>query len=251
MWEYRQDLDLQTRLKIKPFCNEWQSACWFLLKGLEIYNSVLGCYPYLILGALVSFMFLVLKRRRKQEATFPGPSLAAEGEDQPEENREWKLQKHFLYEDQSDNVSEETPIPMVKEPVLSHQIESEIRQVFQESFPAAHGENRPMVKEPVLSHQIESEIRQVFQESFPAALGENRPSAIPSFDQDPSNVLQYRLPNKAIEDCIESKSSPQVSKKSTLTQQMTENKTKLLAGKPPKFQTVAKPKPRPTVQWKL
>ncbi|XP_041449405.1 uncharacterized protein LOC121404211 isoform X2 [Drosophila obscura] len=219
MWEYRQDLDLQTRLKIKPFCNEWQSACWFLLKGLEIYNSVLGCYPYLILGALVSFMFLVLKRRRKQEATFPGPSLAAEGEDQPEENREWKLQKRFFYKEQSDNVSEETPIPMVKEPVLSHQIESEIRQVF--------------------------------QESFPAALGENRPSAIPSFDQDPSNVLQYRLPNKAIEDCIESKSSPQVSKKSTLTQQMTENKTKLLAGKPPKFQTVAKPKPRPTVQWKL
>ncbi|XP_016965753.1 uncharacterized protein LOC108034959 [Drosophila biarmipes] len=38
MWEIRQEIDLETSVKISPFCYNWQSVCWFMLRALDLWR---------------------------------------------------------------------------------------------------------------------------------------------------------------------------------------------------------------------
>ncbi|XP_034659683.1 uncharacterized protein LOC117895840 [Drosophila subobscura] len=122
MWEYRQDMHFQTRLKMNPFCKEWKSACWFMLNGFELYNSVMQELLSVVLVAIAGVILVVLKQWlnhvNREQQTAPEPSA-------------------------SDNFPEETQSQVLKEPVLAHQIsEYEMCQVFQDSSPAHHVETQ-------------------------------------------------------------------------------------------------------------
>ncbi|XP_034120623.1 uncharacterized protein LOC117579038 [Drosophila guanche] len=198
MWEYRQVMDSQTRLKINPFCNDWKSACWFMLKGFELYNSLMLKFLSVVLVAMAIVILVVLKQWlnhvNREQQTGPEPSASDD---------------------------EETQIQVLKEPVLAHQISKyEIRQVFQESYPAHHVETQA--------------------------------NPFPSIYRDLSNVLPEvpiaSVAGYLMENCTNSNSSRQVST-TPKTQPKIENKPQLLAAKTTKVNSGPKLKPKP--MWRL
>ncbi|XP_030384937.1 uncharacterized protein LOC115632095 [Scaptodrosophila lebanonensis] len=75
MWEYRHVIPYDTRLKMTPFCQEWQSVCWFMLKLHAILKPLLferlltSVATIIVLVITTVYAFYLLHKRYKQYVT--------------------------------------------------------------------------------------------------------------------------------------------------------------------------------------
>ncbi|XP_017039515.1 uncharacterized protein LOC108086924 [Drosophila ficusphila] len=73
MWEYRQDINLETSVKMSPYCHSWQSACWFFLKGVDMWKFLVSDRSttyHVIMSIFLIGLFWILfrwvKRKRSE-----------------------------------------------------------------------------------------------------------------------------------------------------------------------------------------
>ncbi|XP_016997504.2 uncharacterized protein saturn [Drosophila takahashii] len=70
MWEYRHDIDFQTSVKISPYCYTWQSVCWFMLKGLDLWRFLVWdrspTYLVILTIVLIGLSWLAVKSFRRR-----------------------------------------------------------------------------------------------------------------------------------------------------------------------------------------
>ncbi|EDV51742.1 uncharacterized protein LOC6545703 [Drosophila erecta] len=70
MWEYSQNIDLETSVKISQYCYSWQSVCWFALKGLELWKILVWdrspTYLVVLTFLLIALFWLIFKRLKRK-----------------------------------------------------------------------------------------------------------------------------------------------------------------------------------------
>nr|XP_017022965.1 extensin [Drosophila kikkawai] len=80
MWFFRQNLDVDTSIKISPLCYRWQSCCWIVLKGLNIWRFILGLHPafqmvisFLLIGLGVKAILSLKSKWQRREKVQENP----------------------------------------------------------------------------------------------------------------------------------------------------------------------------------
>ncbi|XP_017122962.1 uncharacterized protein LOC108143206 [Drosophila elegans] len=75
MWEYRQKIDFETSVKISPYCHAWQSACWFMLKGLDLWKFLVSdrspTYLVVLTIFLIGLSWMIFKKLRRRWKEVP------------------------------------------------------------------------------------------------------------------------------------------------------------------------------------
>ncbi|EDW94485.1 uncharacterized protein LOC6534087 [Drosophila yakuba] len=70
MWEYRQEIDLETSVKISPYCHSWPSVCWFTLKGLDLWKLLVWdrspTYLVIFTFLLIGICWLIFKKIQRK-----------------------------------------------------------------------------------------------------------------------------------------------------------------------------------------
>ncbi|XP_037722477.1 uncharacterized protein LOC119555251 [Drosophila subpulchrella] len=70
MWEIRQEIDLETSVKISPFCYNWQSVCWFMLKGLDLWRFLVwdrsATYLVILTIFLIGLSYMAFKSFKRR-----------------------------------------------------------------------------------------------------------------------------------------------------------------------------------------
>ncbi|EDX10425.1 uncharacterized protein LOC6738025 [Drosophila simulans] len=70
MWNYRQEVNLETSVKISPYCHSWPSACWFTLKGIDLWKVLVWdrslTYRVVLTIVLLGLLWLVFKRLKRR-----------------------------------------------------------------------------------------------------------------------------------------------------------------------------------------
>ncbi|XP_017068297.1 uncharacterized protein LOC108105980 [Drosophila eugracilis] len=57
MWDYQQDIDFKTSIKISPYCHTWQSACWLILKAYDVWRFLVWDRSGTYIAFLTIFLF--------------------------------------------------------------------------------------------------------------------------------------------------------------------------------------------------
>ncbi|XP_043650468.1 uncharacterized protein LOC122618245 [Drosophila teissieri] len=75
MWEYRHEIDLETSVKISPYCHSWPSVCWFTLKGLDLWKLLVWdrspTYQVILTFLLIGISWLIFKRFQRKWKDVP------------------------------------------------------------------------------------------------------------------------------------------------------------------------------------
>ncbi|XP_039484772.1 uncharacterized protein LOC120447458 [Drosophila santomea] len=70
MWEYRQEINLETSVKISPYCHSWPSVCWFTLKVLDLWKLLVWdrspTYLVIFTFLLIGIFWLIFKRFQRK-----------------------------------------------------------------------------------------------------------------------------------------------------------------------------------------
>ncbi|KAI8037748.1 uncharacterized protein LOC128259684 [Drosophila gunungcola] len=75
MWDYRQKIDFETSVKISPYCHAWQSVCWFMLKGLDLWKFLVSdrspTYLVVLTIFLIGLSWMIFKKLRRRWKEVP------------------------------------------------------------------------------------------------------------------------------------------------------------------------------------
>uniref|UniRef100_A0A6P4E7W1 Uncharacterized protein LOC108038931 n=1 Tax=Drosophila rhopaloa TaxID=1041015 RepID=A0A6P4E7W1_DRORH len=133
MWDYRQEIDLETSVKISPYCHAWQSACWFMLKGLDLWRFLVwdrsASYLVVLTICLIGLSWMLFKsfRRRWNEVPISEIQLLRD-------------RVQFVSQDMV-MLQDALNATLVSKPVAS--ISSEVIDAMLEKKAAEDGENSP------------------------------------------------------------------------------------------------------------